>query len=165
MSSTTLIFPGKEPTTFYLCIGKMPKLLVSIKTKTNISFNFLLLISIICHAYIHIHLFIQKYKENKQSRQAETQQDNRNQQTQQIQAEKSEGSAMCRTGIQNMVLNRKKQGNLFSLTLNAINLTILILSRIAPNIMNQTDPSIMDVYPNYMCFYIHQHMSANFGIL
>jgi len=31
--------------------------------------------------------------------------------------------------------------------------------------MNQTDPSIMDVYPNYMCFYIHQHITANVGIL
>jgi len=145
--TTTLIFPGKEPITFYFCTGKMPKVLVGEKVKNNASFNFVFLVSGICHAYIHIKLAIHKYKEN--------------QSASHVQTEQQQASTSCHSGIQNILLNRIKQENLFSFATNALSITILVLSSIAISIMNRTDPTMMNEFPNYLWVYLHQHVTVN----
>jgi uncharacterized protein with PQ loop repeat len=62
-------------------------------------------------------------------------------------------------------LNRINQENLFSLASNGIAFTVFMFSGIAPNIINRTDPTIMDVYPNYLWIYLHQHILVNVGLL
>jgi len=148
---TTLIYPGKDPMTLYLCVGKMPKSLVDAKVKSNASFNVLVLATIICNTYIHIKLAIHKYKGNQQAIQAQSQQ--------------LASSPSCHTGIQGIILNRMNQENLFSLASNAIAFTVFMISGIAPNVMNRTDPTVMDIYPNYLWVYVHQHITVNVGLL
>jgi len=149
--TTTLIFPGKEPMTFYLCVGKIPKSLIDMKVKNNASFNFVSLIALICYIFVHIKLIIHRYKGNQQAGRAHPQQ--------------LPTQPTCHSGLQNIFLNRMKQENLFSLSSNAVAITVLVLSGIAPNVINRTDPNIMDIYPNYLWVYIHQHFTFNIGIL
>jgi hypothetical protein len=145
--TTTLIYPGKEPITFYFCTGKMPKVLVGEKVKNNASFTFIFLVSGICHAYIHVKLAIHKCKEN--------------QSASNVQTEEQQGSTSCHSGIQSILLNRMKQENLFSLASNVLSITILASSSIAINIMNRTDPTTMNEFPNYLWVYLHQHVTVN----
>jgi hypothetical protein len=51
------------------------------------------------------------------------------------------------------------------LAIKNVAIIVLILSVIAPTIINETDPAIMDVYPNYLWVYLHQHFTFNIGIL
>jgi hypothetical protein len=145
--TTTLIFPGKMPMTFYLCVGKMPKSLIGVKVKKNASFNFISLLAIICYTFIHIRFTIHKHKGNKKTVHAHPQQ------------------PPSHTGLQYIILNRFNQENLFSLAITNVAIIVLILSVIAPTIINETDPAIMDVYPHYLWVYLHQHFTFNIGIL
>jgi hypothetical protein len=48
----TVIFPGKEPMMFYVCLGRIPKKYIGIKSKSNLSFNCLALFSIVSNVFI-----------------------------------------------------------------------------------------------------------------
>ena len=42
---------------------------------------------------------------------------------------------------------------------------VMVLSGIAPNVLNRIHPSMVDEYPNYLWAYLHQHVTVNVGIL
>jgi hypothetical protein len=149
--TTTLIYPGKESITFYFCTGKMPKGLVDEKVKNNASFNFTFLVSVICHAYIHVKLAIHKYKGNQSACH--------------VQTEQQISPTSCHSGIQSILLNRLNQENLFNFATNVLSIAMLTLSSININVMNRTDPTTMNEFPNYLWIYLHQHVTVNVVIL
>ena len=147
--TTYLIFPGKLPMSFYFCSGKMHKSLTDIKVKNNPSFNFLVIVTLLVHTYIHIRFFFHKRHETPPPSLP--------------QLPNSPDSTQLR--IRSILMNKIKQENLFSLASNAISITVIILSGIAPNILNQANPRLVDVYPTYLWAYLHQLITFNVGIL
>ena len=144
--TTYLISPGKMPMTFYFCVGKMHKSLTDVKVKNNSSFNFLVIVTTICYSYINIKFFYHKRRAARLS------------------------APMLQQPFSNqprihIVMNRMNEENLFSMASNTIAFAVIVLSGIAPNVLNRTHPSMVDVYPNYLWAYLHQHFTLNFGIL
>lgn len=143
-----LIIPGKMPMSFYFCVGKMPKSLAGAKVKNNVSFNFMALMTIISHTYFHIRIFLHKRQVTPTPQQ------------------RSSLSQPCQQqSIQRILTNKIKQENLFSLASNAIAISVMVLCSVAPAMLNQTDPELVDLYPNYLWAYLHQHITVNVGIL
>ena len=151
---TYLIFPGKQPMSFYFCLGKMHKSLIDVKVKNNASFNFLVIMTIICHTFIHIKFFVHKQHETLGSV------------PHPLPQSQLPSSPNCgQPRIQTILMNRIKQESLFSLASNAISIMVMVLSGIAPNVLNRIHPSMVDEYPNYLWAYLHQHFTVNVGIL
>ena len=145
--TTYLISPGKMPMTFYFCVGKMHKSLTDVKVKNNSSFNFLVIMTIICHTHINIKFFFHKRRASTMS------------------APMLQQPYSSQPRIHIILMNKMNQENLFSVASNAIAIAIIVLSAIAPNVLNSIHPRMVDVYPNYLWAYLHHHFTLNFGIL
>ena len=61
----TVIYPGKEPMMCYVCLGKLPKKYIGVKSKSNPSFNFLALFSIVCHVFVICRFTIRRLRKKK----------------------------------------------------------------------------------------------------
>ena len=146
--TTLLIYPGKEPMMFYFCIGKMPHSLTDVKVKNNTVFNILVLLTICCHAYINVKFVIHYYKQ----RPGVNQQLITNPQPN------------C-GNFQNNLMQKLNQENLFTLTTNAIAISTIIMSGVAPNVINHINPVKIDVFPNYLWVYVHHHITGSVGLL
>ena len=140
--TTTLIYPGKEPMLVYICIGKMPKSLIDEKVKNNVSFNVLVVLTLIIRTFINARFFVHKMKKK-------------------ILFFYSDNVVVFRNNfIQNF-----NQETLFSFTTNAIAIVVIIISGIAPNVVNRTGPALIDLYPNYLWVYMHHHITSCIALL
>jgi hypothetical protein len=59
------MYPGRESTMFYSCVGKMPAALTQSKSKVNVCFNILVLVTLLIHISLSIRIWIQRRKEEK----------------------------------------------------------------------------------------------------
>ena len=131
---TLLIFPGKEPMMFHLCIGNMSKSLINVPVKINIPLNIFGLFTVICHTFIHVKFLKHKLKTNNQI-----------------------GGGYVQN-IQNMLLDKINQENMFNLLINGLAYTVLTLASFLPNYINEISPNFIDTYPNYLLVYFNQHV-------
>jgi hypothetical protein len=59
------MYPGRESTMFYTCVGKMPAALTQSKSKVNVCFNILVLVTLLIHISLSVRFWIQRRKEEK----------------------------------------------------------------------------------------------------
>ena len=143
--ATLLFYPGREPMTFYFCVGKMPRALVDTNVKNNALFNILALVTLASLIFVHTRLLIHKYKTKQKLAPSLNPQINDSNKSKYIWMEKI------------------SQDTLFSLASNVIAIIILGMSGVAPSIINRTNPNMIDAYPNYLWVYIHQHVTTSIG--
>ena len=136
---TLLIFPGKEPMMFHLCVGNMSKSLINVPVKKNMPLTIFGLFTVICHTIIHIKLHKHKRNSNDQIGVSYTH------------------------SIQNMLLQKSKQENMFNLIVNAVAFMVLTVASFLPNVINGIVPTIIDTYPNYLLVYFNQHVVFSFA--
>ena len=136
---TLLIFPGKEPMMFHLCVGNMSKSLINVPVKKNMPLTIFGLFTVICHTIIHIKLHKHKRNSNDQIGVGYTH------------------------SIQNMLLQKSKQENMFNLIVNAVAFMVLTVASFLPNVINGIVPTIIDTYPNYLLVYFNQHVVFSFA--
>ena len=146
--TTLLIYPCKEPMMFYFCVGKMPISLTDVKVKNNILFNVLALLTLLFHVCITVKLTIHEYKQNQGT----------------VQFVNVDLQPNC-INIQNMILDKMKQENLFTLTTNTIAIVTLTMSAVVPHVINQIDPTHIATFPNYIWVYVHHHITGSVGLL
>ena len=120
----------------------MPKSLIDEKVKNNVSFNVLVVLTLIIHTFINARFFVHKMKKK-------------------ILFFYSDNVVVFRNNfIQNF-----NQETLFSFTTNAIAIVVIIISGIAPNVVNRTGPALIDLYPNYLWVYMHHHITSCIALL
>ena len=138
--ASLLLLPGREPMTFYLCAGKMPRKFLAEKVKNNAMFNMLALVTLVTHIIIHTKLTIHKRAEKPKI-------------------------APTISSLVNATTRMEKfnQQSLFSLASNVIAIIIFGMSAMGPMAINRTDPTLMNIYPNYLWVYMHQHITTSLG--
>ena len=63
---TFMIYPGKQPVYYYICMGKYPEELQHIPTKFNFSLYLLLFLSFLIHVLIITCLKVHKFQHKKE---------------------------------------------------------------------------------------------------
>ena len=139
---TLFLLPGKQPKTYYVCLGEFPNKYISLPVKKNITLIAIFVVTFICYIYANIKIKIYSKSQNS-------------------------SQLLLKTGL---VPTKQACFNMQSMENIALNIDIWVLPSIfiVSVVSNRLKLDEIDQYPNYVWLYAIHHLvpfSATFTMM